>query len=151
MHQIVQTRPEHVEALLPFIRQADVEELWALDHKTPEAGLIQSVMSSTESWTGIVDGQVICIFGVAPVSMLCGEGMPWMVGSTLIEKYARIFLKHDKSIVDKWLEMFPHLFNYVDERNIKAKVWLKRLGFTIHKAVPKGKEQLPFHYFERTR
>ena len=151
MHQIVQTIPEHIEALLPVVRQADIAEFWAFDHKTPRQALIQSLQSSTDCRTGMVAGQVICIFGVAPVSMLCGQAMPWMVGSTLLDRYARIFLRHDKYIVDGWLKTYPHLFNYVDERNTRAKIWLKRLGFTIHKAKPKGKEQLPFHYFERTR
>ena len=151
MHQIIPTVTEHIEAVLPFVRQADVDEIWALDHKTPRQALIQSLQSSTDVRTGMVDGQVICLFGVAPVSVLCGQAMPWMIGSTLLDKYARIFLKHDKYIVDGWLKTYPHLFNYVDERNTRAKIWLKRLGFTIHKAKPKGKEQLPFHYFERTR
>lgn len=151
MHQIIPTTAAHIEAILPFVRQADVDEFWAFDHKTPRQALIQSLQSSTDVRTGMVDGQVICIFGVAPVSVLCGQAMPWMVGSTLLDKYARIFLKHDKSIVDDWLKTYPHLFNYVDERNGKAKLWLKRLGFILSEAEPKGKERLPFHYFERKR
>ena len=151
MHQIINTIPEHVQQILPVVRDADIAEFWAADHKTPEQALTQSMMCSTETKTGMVDGQVVCIFGVAPINLLCGQAMPWMIGSSLIDKYARIFLKHDKGIVDDWLNVYPHLFNYVDARNTKAKAWLKRLGFVLGEAVPYGKEQLPFHYFERKK
>ena len=151
MPYVTNTTQEHIQQILPFIRQADVDEFWAADHKTPEQAIIQSMMCSTEAKTGIADDQVVCIFGVAPVNLLCGQAMPWMVGSNLIDKYARIFLTHDKNIVDDWLMVYPHLFNYVDARNTKAKKWLKRLGFVLYEAKPYGKEQLPFHYFERRK
>ena len=151
MRKIVNAVPEHIQQILPFVRDADIAEFWAADHKTPEQALMQSMMCSTEVKTGIVDGQIVCIFGVAPVNLLCGQAMPWMVGSKLIDKYARILLKHDMGIVDDWLSVYPHLFNYVDARNHKAKKWLKRLGFVLHEARPYGKEQLPFHYFERRK
>ena len=151
MYEIIDTTSEHVQQILPVVRDADIAEFWAADHKTPEQAITQSMMCSTETKTGTVNGQVVCIFGVAPVNLLCGQAMPWMVGSSLIDKYARIFLKHDKNIVDDWLAVYPYLFNYVDERNHKAKKWLKRLGFVLHDAKPYGKEQLPFHYFERRK
>ncbi len=150
-HQIIPTTIEHIQQILPFIRQADRDEFWAAAHQSPEEVLEDGLKISTEIKSGIVQDKVICIFGLAPVSLLCGQGVVWMVGSTLLDQYAHLFLRYDKHTVNDWLDTYPHLFNYVDARNIRAKKWLKRLGFVLHEAKPYGKEQLPFHYFERRK
>ncbi len=151
MHQIIKASYDHIELMMPFIRQADIEEMWASDHKKPDEALRQSLMCSTDARVGIADGSIVCIFGVAPVNLLEGTAAPWMIATSHIDKYASIFLRNNKDVVNEWIDTYPHLFNYVDARNFKAKKWLKWLGFVLSEAKPYGKEQLPFHYFERRK
>lgn len=138
----------HVERMLPIIRQADIDELWAANRVTPEYALTHGIRVSSDAWTGMVDGQPVCVFGVAPASMLGSIGVPWMVGTSEIDRHAKAFLRRNKAYVDRMSGLYNYLVNYVDARNLRAIGWLKWLGFEIYEAAPHGVDGLPFHRFE---
>jgi hypothetical protein len=147
-YQVVPASIDHIESMLPHIREADIVELWAANRVTPEDALLIGIGISTEAWTGLIDGKPVCIFGVAPASMLGGIGVPWMVGTADIDKHAKAFLRRCKSYVKQMLRLYNYLVNYVDSRNTRAIAWLRWLGFTIYDAAPYGFDQAPFHRFE---
>lgn len=138
---------EHMEAMLPNIRQADIDEFIAASGQTPEQVMAHALRVSTMAWSGIADGKVVNIFGVAPASLLGKKGIPWMVGSTLIDQHARVFLRRSRHALAEMLELYPHLENYVDQRNHVAKAWLHWLGFHLEEPAPYGVQGLPFHRF----
>ncbi|TNV22124.1 hypothetical protein FH968_04415 [Buttiauxella sp. B2] len=138
---------EHVQAILPSVRQADIDEFIAASGQTPEEVLNLALRVSTRAWAGIADGNVVNIFGVAPASLLGGKGIPWMVGSDHIDLHKRAFLKGSRLALVGMLELYPHLENYVDQRNHLAKAWLHWLGFKLEDPAPYGVQGLPFHRF----
>ncbi|TBL60734.1 hypothetical protein [Hafnia alvei] len=138
---------EHIQAILPNVRQADIDEFIAASGQTPEEVLNLALRVSTRAWAGIADGHVINIFGVAPASLLGGKGIPWMVGSTHIDQHKRVFLKCSRIVLADMLDLYPHLENYVDQRNHIAKSWLHWLGFKLEEPAPYGVLGYPFHRF----
>jgi len=90
----------------------------------------------------------VCIFGVAPASLLGSVGVPWMIGTQEIDSHAKAFLRRNKAYVERMSELYNYLVNFVDARNTRAIGWLKWLGFTILEAQPHGPDGLPFHRFE---
>ncbi|WP_395491090.1 hypothetical protein ACG1VR_10515 [Cedecea davisae] len=144
---IVPATADHVAALLPNIREADVAEFIAASGQTPVEVLEHALRVSTRAWAGVVKGEVIGIFGVAPSSLIGGRGTPWLVGSTLIERNYRIFLRNSRPVVSEFLSLYPHLENFVDQRNHVAKAWLHWLGFHLEDPTPYGVQGLPFHRF----
>lgn len=140
---------EHAHMMAPKMRKADADEVWASCHYLPLDCLIYSVKHSQMAWTAFYDGEVICIFGLRPVTMLSDEAYVWMLGTDLIESEAKTFLRESKSWVRFMSGKYSRIFNYVDKRNKTAIRWLKWLGFTFEKdAKPYGKEGLPFYHFE---
>lgn len=121
-------RPEDIPALVADARPQDVAEMQALGTDY-EAALRQSLAISTWAVTGCVDDVPVCMFGVAPGSVLGGVGIPWMLGTTEIVKHEKAFLRRCRGIVDAMLRSYPALLNIVDERNTVAKRWLTWLGF----------------------
>lgn len=140
--------PGDVEHVAARMRQADLDEIAATGVPDPVEALTRSIKDSVLCWTGCADGEPGCIFGVAPVSMLCGIGSPWLLGTELIPKNAGAFIRHSTPYIHGMLREFPHLFNFVDVRNRKAIAWLKRSGFVLSEATPYGPFGLPFHPFE---
>lgn len=137
-----------VDALLANLRPADRDEIEALlgpgqENRAVTTGLRNSVLS----WTGLINGQVACIFGVVPLSMLAGQGGPWMLGTPLIDRHRRALIRHSRPYIARMQAVFPNLVNIVDARNVKSIAWLKRMGFAIHAAQPIGVAGLPFHFF----
>lgn len=127
-------------------RAADVVELAALG-TDPETAMYKGLTVSTHVWTGLVDGAPVCMFGVAPRSVVTGRGCPWMVGSSLLDRYAVTFIRRCGAQVQMMRDSYNLLENHVDARNELAIRWLMWLGFTIEPAAPYGVNGEPFHRF----
>lgn len=138
----------HAEAMAPHMREADRNEIWAASRSQPLDSLRNGVMASSRAWAGLADGEIACLFGVAPQSRLTGSGYAWMLATPLIEQHQVTFLRHCRPAVADMAKGFTYLHNYVDARNTKAIRWLRWLGFTIHAPAPHGALGLPFHHFE---
>lgn len=141
----------HVKHMAPRVRQADRDEMYAASLSTPEEALERGLERSTKAWAALFDGEVACIFGVAPGTSLSGVGYPWMLGTDLVDKHQVTFLRGCAKYVDDMAADFDSLVNYVDARNTKAIRWLKWLGFRIEEAKPAGILRMPFHRFEMRR
>lgn len=141
------TAEDAVEVALN-IRAADRDELWASGRNIPISCLIRAHKLSTGCKSLVIDGKVACIFGVAPLSMLGSIGSPWMIGTDLIEKHPKTFLRKCQNSVLAMTESYGTLLNYVDARNVMAIKWLSWLGFHVQQAVPYGPFKMPFHKFE---
>lgn len=147
---IVPASLAHAVELAPIMRAADIREIEAVSGAAPLEALRFSLARSTEAWAGTVDGAVACIFGVGPLSLLGGEGCPWLLGSDLVERNALAFARRNRAMVARWLQTYRVLRNHVDARNTQAIRWLGWLGFVLQPPVPYGVSRLPFHPFERS-
>lgn len=134
------------------LRLADANELRAThgDDVDIRHRLIQSVKASEEAFTAFTAyGEPMAVFGVAPISLLGGEGCPWMLGTNTMLRYGRELVTLGRAHADRWNCKYPLLYNYVDARNLRSIAWLRRTGFNILKAEPRGAQGLPFHRLER--
>ena len=150
-YEIVPVTANHIAELLADPRPADVAEFLAASGEGPDVVLARAVAISPECWAVLADGQVLGIFGVAPISMLSGRGAPWLVGTPILDRYARGFIRLNREFLPRMLAGYSHLENWVDARNTRAINWLRWLGFTVHDPVPFGVAGLPFHRFDMRR
>ena len=141
------TRPEDVLEMAPFIRVADRLEAKRLGITSAPEGLMQALQKSALAYTARVDGQIVCIFGVAPHCLLLDSGTPWLVGTDLIERHARQFLRHSRPYLAEILALYPRLSNFVDASNTHAVRWLRWLGFFLDGPSPVGPRGAPFYRF----
>lgn len=151
MVEIVKADIPHACALLTRVRLADREEFAAFSGHTPAKVLEMGLRASSPAYAGLINGRVMTLFGVAPRSLLTGSGVPWLVGAQELERHQVVFLRRCRPILAQFLNLYPHLENYVDARNTVAIRWLRWLGFTLHEARPVGLAGLPFHRFEIRR
>lgn len=143
-------RPATIEDcadLAPRMRQSDVDEVMASDGLSPLSALEIAFKASSEAWAGLIDGVVVCMFGVCPVSLLSGDGSPWMLGSDDIEQHQKLFLRRCRPVVAGMAQSYKSLHNHVDCRNETSIRWLKWLGFTMGEPEPYGIFGLPFRRF----
>lgn len=129
------------------MRRADREEVWASAKVGPLTAMIESFNVSPMVWTGEVDGEPVCMFGVGAVNILSQRGAPWLLGVEGLERYSFAFLRRNRPIIKEMIGTFSYLENYVDARNTTSIRWLRWLGFTIEKPQPHGHMMLPFHRF----
>jgi hypothetical protein len=141
-------REDDVAALLAEIRPADLAEGEALlGPGAVPAALAQSLRDSALAWTADTPDGLMCMFGVAPASLMGDQGLPWMVGTPRVAKYAGALTRLAGPYIGRMLAAFPLLVNVVDARNTRAIAFLKHAGFTVLPAGPVGRAGLPFHPF----
>ncbi|MFN4018034.1 MAG: hypothetical protein ACK4JB_22035 [Reyranella sp.] len=116
--------------LAPLLRAEDRAEVLALG-LDPIDGLLQSLAAAREAWTYRGDGRIICMAGVAPLSLIGSTGIPWLLGSPLVAAHRRVFMVETRRTVEQWLKMFGVLRNVVDDRYAAAHRWLRWLGFEL--------------------
>ena len=147
----VEIRPVTQDELLYLLgnmRKADWDEVEAAAGDV-RAALLDGAEASLWVDACLINGELACVFGVAPLRGLLGkQAAPWMLGTPLIDKHPSVLISESRKYVARMLSQYPHLFNCVDARNKRSIRWLKWLGFTIHPAAPYGVAQLPFHLFE---
>lgn len=142
---IVPAEYEHITAIADNIRDADRQELCDFCQLNPTEAIEQSFFAAKRSWTGLVDGVPVCMFGVTQ-----GEGtlgIPWLITTKDIEQHSVIFLRRCKPVVHEMMQGFRRLENYVSPGNILAITWLKWLGFTFGREEEVGPLSKPFIKF----
>lgn len=137
-----------MQAILAGLRRPDYDEILASTGDV-ERTVLESPECSLWTLTFLVNGELACVIGLAPLDGLLGtRAAPWMMGTDVVDRHPGALMKTCPRYIAGMLSSYPHLLNFVDARNTRSIRWLKRLGFTIRHAVPYGKAQLPFHLFE---
>ena len=136
----------HLDELAANIRPADRDEAEAAEGSLHDA-LLSAFKRSDHPVALSHNGQLIAVYGVAPLALLSDRGALWLMGTPMMRRYAgRVF--HDaKLFIAHAREHYPVLVNYVDARNTESVRWLAALGFVIDPPEPYGVQQLPFHRF----
>lgn len=149
--EIVPAREEYVGFVAANMRQADRDEIWASHHLRPEQALRRCLRETPKAFAAVIDGEVCCLFGVTPRSILTGHGMLWMLGTDGIVRHQYRFLRDSIECADAMNREYPILMNYVSDANEASKRWLRWLGFTLDDPAPYGVERQLFRRFERVR
>ena len=132
--EVVKLEPRHA-AIVPYIRQADVEEIWAGVGISPALAVGFSVATSDPGWAVELHGEPVAVFGVRRVPDTTGQnrrvGVPWLVATDVIERYPVHFYRISKGIVRQMRKRCDLLENWVHEENRLSVRWLAWAGFTI--------------------
>lgn len=142
-YEIVPATVAHAHALAPLMREHDRIECGAFGYQ-PLAALLTSIRNATEAWTGLVDGEPVCMFGVSQLVMMDDEGQPWLLATDKMVRHARVFLRLNRGVIPVWRRRYGRLFGAVSAANAVSIRWLRWLGFAIgDTAFPVGPSAVP--------
>lgn len=143
--RVVPTNLKHIGELSNTMRQEDKDEIFHLARLTPGEALAQSYNCSSYIRTALLDGSVVCIFGISKV----GErGIPWMLASPLLMKVRKTFLRECRKYLEEMSQGVTSLDNVAWSKNTVHIQWLKWLGFTMCEGIPLGPDgevYIPFY------
>lgn len=146
MIEFVAASPAHVGTIANRMREIDAKEC-AVMGRSPKQALRLSLRASVAAWTAKVDGRPEAMFGVSTLSLLGGEGSPWLLMTEDAVRHRRALLADARRYVDILQASFPILSNNVHADNAIAIRWLERLGFTVGPVFDFGGH--PMRPFER--
>ena len=139
--QLVPLLPRHA-AIVPRIRRADAEEIWAAQGIHPRYAIAATIATTDIGWAAEFDGEPEAIFGACASG--AGSGFVWLIATDVIEKYPVHFYRVSKRIIGRIRERYDYLENWVDARNVLSLRWLKWAGFEIAEPAPWGVMGLDF-------
>lgn len=125
----------------------DRKEIFLTAMLTPGAAVDFTTSISVGKWTGLVDGQVAAIFGVARRSAVSAVGVPWLLGTDLVDKVPVALIRKSRVYVERMERAFPVMENHVLAENLRSVGWLKSLGFDMQEPKPYGAFGEPFIRF----
>ena len=147
----VRATREHALALGPRLLGADELEVRASSGMEPTEACESSVAASQEAYALVVEGEVLALWGVAPLGAwhLFGAlrpGAVWCLVSRDAPRHRRLLARRSRAALEDLLTRWDWLGNYVDARYVSALRWVQWLGFHVAPhAVPWGVARLPFH------
>jgi hypothetical protein len=150
--EIVAPTAALIATLAERLRAQDLEELRAAGWSDPHAALTASIERSRWSCLALIDGEPAALYGCAEQgTALVPIGVPWMLGTELVPRHARVLQRYARAYIAAMLADYPRLYNAVHARNTVAVRWLKRLGFQFGPAVAVPPHGELFHPFEMRR
>lgn len=143
------TTDDCIELVLRM-RAADVAEVQAAGHEDLYAAVCDSVKRSTVANAVLINDELLCIFGIAPLNgqLLTDYGVPWLLGTDALLKHRAVLMRVAPGYIAEMRRLHPFLVNCVHAENVKAVAWLKRMGFALADAKPYGPKQAPFRLFQ---
>ena len=139
---------EWVAGVVENLRPADRAEIAAASGRTPDIAVIDGLRRSRRAFVARIDGAPAALWGVGTADMLSGLGVPWLVGTPVLDAQPLRFARASRALLPDLTEGYSRLANRVDARHRRAVTWLQWLGFTVHPASAWGVAGLPFHPFE---
>jgi hypothetical protein len=146
--RFVKATAYHARKIAPHIRASDVREIQAMTPLPIGKALEYAVRDSERAWAWVMEGHVICLFGVAPLSMIAGSGSPWMVATEEIYKHRFYFARKSRMWFTRMRRRFNLLWNQVPADDETCIRWLRWLGCHVREAEPAGRFNEPFRRFE---
>lgn len=142
---IIEAERCHMLEIIDSLRQADQDEVRAASGLEPDIGLLDSWCRSMKTWAIINNGETAAVMGLVRHTELENTGVPWMLGTDLMDEIRIFFTKQSKLFIkNEMLSEFDNLVNYVDVRNGKAIGWLTYCGFELEGPEPLGPDGMPF-------
>lgn len=135
-----------MEYMAKHARAEDVAEIEACGHRVGDA-LMYGFRKSVHPWTILRGDRPVAIGGAIQSPLYEDCAIIWLVATDEIDRYPVAIYRAIKYLIDKTLERFKCLANYIDARNKGAVEMLRRLGFTIDEPMAHGPMGLPFHRF----
>ena len=140
-YEIRGLQPGDLGELTFNMRAADVKELYAASGSLDMLHLLGlSVGASAAVRVGVGDGKPGVIYGIRP-NIGMESAAVWLVATIGIRRYSVPFLKHSRTTIQEWFEMYPKvqtMFNFTHAENSVHHRWLEWCGATLLPPVPYG-------------
>jgi hypothetical protein len=93
-----------------------------------EETLRECMFRSIEVRYGLVDGEIACVWGLIPPTLLSTTAYLWLLTTDIIAEHKFLFIRHSQRYIEQALEIFPNIIGDCIVGNQSAKRWLTWLG-----------------------
>jgi len=103
--------------------------------------LTRCLLLSTDLWVGMVDGKMICFWGLSPSTLLNNSAHLWLYTVEAFKGHEFVFVRKSQRVVEEMLKLYPTITGFTNVHRPKAIRWLKWLGASFGEPI---EEEMPF-------
>lgn len=98
--------------------------------KLPGAELtLRECISRSEDWRcAWVDGEVACVWGVIPPTVLSDNAWLWLLHTDIADKHKFLLVRYSQRYIEEALKRYPIIIGDCDIGNKSARKWVEWLG-----------------------
>jgi len=126
---IIPAHESHIARLV--VPEAGAAELSQVYGMTLEEAMRRNLASSAEAWTMFSGEDVLCMFGVAPLSVMERRGEFWIVGSVNICRHRIAFGRQCRRFLPQLLANWDRLDGLLEHGRPEVVKWAQWLGTKI--------------------
>lgn len=86
---------------------------------------------STHCWTGYVDDDIACMWGLVPPTLLSDQAYLWLIVTDLVKQHRFAFVRHSQRAIEDMLRIYPLIVGHYERGNEEAMRWIYWLGGTF--------------------
>ncbi len=100
-----------------------------------QAEILQNcLMLSSSIWVGMLDGELVCVWGLAPPTIMSDQAYLWLYTTENLKSHEFLFVRHSQRAVEEMLESFPRIVGHTVAGAEKTIRWLRWLGAKFSEA-----------------
>lgn len=126
------------EVLIREATLGDVAVAAKLEHQKP---LVGYMTMSDRTYVGVVDGRIVCVWGVMRQSLLSDRGYLWLLVTPAAEDHKFLIVRYSQRIIEQLLKKYNSLVGECALLDERARKWMRLLGAEF--GPPEGKT-IPF-------
>lgn len=88
---------------------------------------------STNVFSGSVDGEIVCVWGLVSPSVLSDQAYLWLHCTDKIKDHKFLFVRHSQRWIENALNEYKLIIGYCYKDNPQAKRWIEWLGARFEK------------------
>jgi hypothetical protein len=129
-------RPIHVYEILRNLREREKNILAGVEDADKQ--IIDEVRKSTRAFAGLIDGEVVCLWGIQARTLLADAVYLWMFTSSAVEEHPFVFVRHSQRMARSILDEYATIEGHVAINNPISAKWLRWLGATFEPSSIEG-------------
>lgn len=83
---------------------------------------------SSMVWVGQIEGEIACVWGIVPKSLLSDQAYLWMHHTDVVHDHQFLFVRHSQMALAEVLKEVNEVVGHVNEKAWRSIRWLKWLG-----------------------
>lgn len=88
----------------------------------------ECLFRSIEIYQGKLDGEVACLWGLIPPTLLSDSAYLWLLTTDIVAEHKFLFIRHSQRYIEEALKHWPTIHGDVIGPNPAARKWLGFLG-----------------------
>lgn len=128
--EVISAERTHIKPISRHLCWGDTIEAQA-HGVSPLEMVTESLEQSVEACTITKDGTPIAMFGITKDNLMDNKATFWILSTEDIHRISGSLLRHSREFIDRWLDQYEEISNYIHAKNSKALRWAKFLGATL--------------------